>query len=76
MRIAVTGASGNVGTAVTRRLLREDGYVVTNGPAFSRDGRTLYHSDSLQRRILARSVEGDGRARGGADAGRTVAARG
>lgn len=41
----------------------DDGYVVTNGPAFSRDGRTLYHSDSLQRRILARSVEGDGRVR-------------
>jgi len=39
----------------------DDGYVVTNGPAFSRDGRTLYHSDSVRRRVLARTVEPDGR---------------
>ena len=38
----------------------DDGYVVTNGPAFSSDGRTLYHSDSIRRRVLARTVEPDG----------------
>jgi sugar lactone lactonase YvrE len=38
----------------------DDGYVVTNGPAFSLDGRTLYHSDSVRRRVLARTVEPDG----------------
>lgn len=38
----------------------DDGYVVTNGPAFSLDGRTLYHSDSIRRRVLARTVEPDG----------------
>lgn len=38
----------------------EEGYVVTNGPAFSPDGRTMYHCDSTTRRILARSVSADG----------------
>ena len=38
----------------------DDGYVVTNGPSFSLDGRTLYHSDSVRRRILARSVSPGG----------------
>lgn len=38
----------------------DDGYVVTNGPAFSLDGGTLYHSDSVSRRVLARSVSADG----------------
>jgi len=28
-------------------------YIVSNGPAFSADGRTLYHSDSALRRIYA-----------------------
>jgi D-xylonolactonase len=40
----------------------DEGYVVTNGPAFSLDGCTLYHSDSMRRRILSRSVSADGRA--------------
>lgn len=39
----------------------DDGYVVTNGPAFSLDGCTLYHSDSMGRRILSRSVCAAGR---------------
>lgn len=38
----------------------DDGYVVTNGPAFSPDGGTLYHSDSGNRLILARNVAADG----------------
>lgn len=31
----------------------DDGYGVTNGPALSPDGRTLYHHDTLERTILA-----------------------
>lgn len=42
-------------------IQHEEGYVVTNGPAFSPDGRTLYHCDSVTRRILARSVSAEGR---------------
>lgn len=54
----------------------DDGYKVTNGPAFSPDGRTIYHTDSArqviyafplgddgslgERRELARFGEGDG----------------
>lgn len=38
----------------------EEGYVVTNGPAFSPEGRTLYHCDSMTRRILARTLSPDG----------------
>jgi sugar lactone lactonase YvrE len=31
----------------------DDGYLVTNGPAFSPDGRTLYENDSARRRTYA-----------------------
>lgn len=31
----------------------DDGYRVTNGPAMSPDGRTLYHNDTVNRRIHA-----------------------
>ncbi|HUO91455.1 MAG TPA: SMP-30/gluconolactonase/LRE family protein [Rhizomicrobium sp.] len=31
----------------------DPGYVITNGPAFSPDGRTLYHTDTLERVIHA-----------------------
>lgn len=33
--------------------LMDDGYGVTNGPALSPDGRTLYHHDTLDRAIYA-----------------------
>ena len=36
------------------------GYAVTNGPAFSPDGHTLYHNDSASRRIFAFDVSADG----------------
>ncbi len=40
-----------------RRWHRMDsGYVVTNGPAFSPNGRTLYHTDSLEGMIYAFDV--------------------
>ncbi|MBI5851278.1 MAG: SMP-30/gluconolactonase/LRE family protein [Planctomycetes bacterium] len=31
----------------------DDGYVITNGPAWSPDGRTLYHNDTMQRTVFA-----------------------
>jgi sugar lactone lactonase YvrE len=36
------------------------GYVITNGPAFSPDGRTLYHTDTLQRTVYAFDLEAGG----------------
>ena len=38
----------------------DEGYHVTNGPTFSRDGRTLFHTDSVQRRIYAFDVDDRG----------------
>jgi D-xylonolactonase len=38
------------GGEITRH---DDGYRVTNGPAMSPDGRTLYHNDTTERRIYA-----------------------
>lgn len=38
----------------------DDGYVITNGPATSPDGRTLYHIDTLGRVIYAFDLGADG----------------
>lgn len=38
----------------------DSGYVITNGPAFSPDGRTLYHTDTLERLIYAFDLGEDG----------------
>jgi len=38
----------------------DSGYVITNGPAISPDGRTLYHTDTLQKRIYAFDLGADG----------------
>lgn len=38
----------------------DQGYVVTNGPAFSPDGHVLYHTDSLARIIYAFDLRDDG----------------
>lgn len=40
----------------------DDGYRVTNGPAFSRDGRTMYHTDSALQTIYAFDLDADGAA--------------
>lgn len=37
--------------------IADSGFVVCNGPAFSPDGKTLYFSDSMGKRILAYDVE-------------------
>jgi D-xylonolactonase len=41
-------------------LAQDDGYVITNGPAMSPDGRTLYHNDTMQRVVYAFDVSEDG----------------
>jgi len=38
----------------------DDGYVITNGPALSPDGATLYHTDTLQKRVYAFERAQDG----------------
>lgn len=38
----------------------DEGYAVTNGPTFSHDGRTLFHTDSVARTIYAFDVAADG----------------
>ena len=38
----------------------DGGYVITNGPALSPDGRTLYHTDTLDKRVYAFDVLEDG----------------
>jgi xylono-1,5-lactonase len=38
----------------------DEGYCVTNGPTFSADGRTLYHTDSARRTIYAFDLSADG----------------
>ncbi len=57
-------------TAATGCLYRVDpdlswhrmdtGYVVSNGPAFSPDGKTIYHTNSLDRTIYAFDLSHDG----------------
>jgi D-xylonolactonase len=58
------GSMDNAETAPTGVLYRFDaagakprsmdaGYIITNGPAISPDGRTLYHTDTLAREIYA-----------------------
>lgn len=38
----------------------DDGYCITNGPAVSPDGRTLYHTDTLKKLIYAFDLAADG----------------
>lgn len=42
----------------------DTGYRVTNGPAFSLDGCTLYHTDSARQRIYAFDLDAGGKATG------------
>ena len=39
----------------------DDGYRITNGPAFSPDGGTMYHTDTLRRTTWAFDLAADGR---------------
>jgi len=47
------GADGTLARA-------DDGYVITNGPAISPDGKTLYHTDTPLRRVYAFDLREDG----------------
>ncbi|QJE02076.1 SMP-30/gluconolactonase/LRE family protein [Massilia forsythiae] len=38
----------------------DDGYIITNGPAASPDGRTLYHTDTLGKKVYAFDLAADG----------------
>ena len=38
----------------------DDGYVVTNGPTISPDGRTLYHNDTLDKTVYAFDLDDSG----------------
>jgi D-xylonolactonase len=38
----------------------DDGYIITNGPAISPDGKTLYHTDTPLRRVYAFDLRDDG----------------
>ena len=38
----------------------DDNYAITNGPAFSLDGKTMYHTDTAKRNIYAFDVDADG----------------
>jgi sugar lactone lactonase YvrE len=38
----------------------DEGYVITNGPALSPDGRTLYHTDTLEKCVYAFDIGADG----------------
>lgn len=42
-------------------LAQDRGYVITNGPAMSPDGRTMYHTDTVNHTLYAFDVADDGR---------------
>ncbi len=44
-----------------RRVTRvDDGYAISNGPAFSLDGRIMYHTDTRERTVYAFDLAADG----------------
>jgi xylono-1,5-lactonase len=43
-----------------RLLQKDDGYIITNGPCISPDGRTFYHTDTLAKLIYAFDLASDG----------------
>lgn len=55
---APTGALYRFDGKTVRRM--DDGYIITNGPAASPDGRTLYHTDTLDKVIYAFDLAPDG----------------
>lgn len=56
---AATGALYRLAPDLSCRRM-EDGYIVTNGPAFSPDGRRLFHTDSMAGTIYAFDLGPDG----------------
>lgn len=58
-----TGALYRVGSDGVP-VVAESGIIITNGPAASPDGRTLYHTDTLAKRTYAYQLGADGSLRG------------
>jgi D-xylonolactonase len=57
---APTGALYRFDGAGTQPRSMDAGYIITNGPAVSADGGTLYHTDTLAREIYAFDLQADG----------------
>lgn len=57
--VLASGALYRLGSAGAPLML-DRGYVITNGPCMSPDGRTLYHTDTLERLIYAFDVSSQG----------------
>ena len=55
---APTGSLYRIGAAGQLETM-DRGYVITNGPAMSPDGRTLYHTDTLKKETYAFDVQLD-----------------
>ncbi len=57
-----TRASGTLYRIDThgRVSVADSGYIITNGPAISPDGMTLYHTDTLARQVYAFDLQADG----------------
>lgn len=55
---ALSGALYRLDERGPRRM--DDGYCITNGPAVSPDGRTLYHTDTLKKVLYAFDLTPDG----------------
>jgi D-xylonolactonase len=55
---ALSGALYRLDASGLRRM--DDGYSITNGPAVSPDGRTLYHIDTLKKLLYAFDLAPDG----------------
>jgi sugar lactone lactonase YvrE len=56
---AETGVLYRLDSDLSRHRM-DAGYIISNGPTFSRDGRTLYHTDSMKRTIYAFDCDTDG----------------
>lgn len=59
--LAASGALYLLDPRAGGALQRKDqGYVITNGPAFSPDGRTFYHTDTMEKTVYAFDAGADG----------------
>ena len=54
-----TGALYQIGQSGVPQVMDRD-YIITNGPAMSPDGKTLYHTDTLKKEVYAFDVAEDG----------------
>jgi xylono-1,5-lactonase len=61
---AATGSLYSWRAGALRPEARDAGYIITNGPAVSPDGRTLYHTDTMKKTTYAFDLSEDGRLSG------------